>query len=175
MKKHETLQELRKRKEEILTDANRLRQRLLVEVDEKKIAKAREVEERFGELRARIDELEDERHEVLVTPRTREEMLFFAKEQLAKGKQQALRKLLGEHLAVCHRQRGEPFNPAEVRVNLLTDGNLWLAYFLLITDEDLEAACADLPEIGKPQAEIEARVKQINDEIASLVDQISAL
>lgn len=120
----------------------------------------------------KIEALQDERTLALQAPMDKVEFLSRVKELVHDRKKEALNQLVLLPLAVT--QAGNRLPTLET-TRELPERHIWSLLYLAITDEDLEAVVASLPEIGcLSNSERKTKVAEINAEIAKLTEALES-
>jgi len=150
----------RERKDRTLLDVNQLKEEII---------QTRMAVQNYGlsVIEAQIWALQDERTDILFGPITKEELLAKTKEIVQDRKKMALMKLLFMPLSVSKEKGFMPFMHT-TSDRPFKEKDLWDLFFVAITDQDLEAVIAQMPDVGLSQAERQARIKEINAEIEKL-------
>jgi hypothetical protein len=132
-----------------------------------------ELEKRYEATKRRIEELNDRRHDLILAAVPKSELLEMAKQALRDMKKQEFTdSVLMPLLQQCQEKGIPPFDPTWARVKFDPD-QCWRLLYLCITEEEIEAAVAQLPDdVGIPKPERDRRLKEIDTEIAALVEQV---
>jgi len=126
-----------------------------------------------NQIKAKIKALQDEKHELLRSPRTKEELLSTAKEELRRNREEISLVTLRKHLEECQRKGGGvPLWPSVMSTGLFNERNTWKLCYLVITDELLEKLVSELPDIGLSEEQRAAKVARLDEEIASLTREL---
>jgi len=142
-------------------------QKVSKDVETIKSIKIEEIERRYNEIAAKIKALQDEKHELMRAPMTKEELLDLAKNNLRGRKESVLRDILAAHLKDCQTARAFPFDPSIFRRTFDEVKGWRLAYFA-ISEADVEEAVNQLEAVGIPEAERTAKIEKIDKDIAEL-------
>lgn len=115
----------------------------------------------------------DKKDEIRRSPRSKAETLQMAKEALrANKKEWFLDGVLVPHLRDLQIQKVNPLSPRDFRVYSFHPEDIWKIAYGVITEEDLEEAAKNLPDIGLSTAEREVQIKKLDAEIEALEAQI---
>jgi uncharacterized protein YceH (UPF0502 family) len=134
------------------------------------------LEKKVNGLRAKINELLDERAVILNSAFTVTETLEVAKKALEDGrKNYFIKELLVAHLQKVQNRADAPFVPVAIRLNFLGDFDHFKLVYNMIDETDLIEAAKALDNIGMPRAERETKVESINRKISDLEKQIEKL
>ena len=135
--------------------------------------KGDKLQKRYQQTKEQIIKLTEEREELFSQPICKAELLELAKQEYQKNKEEfAMQGLLKKHLAECQGHRSYPFNPTNIRVNMLTESQVWRLFFLVFTEKDIEETIATLPDIGISVEERERRIREIDKQIDKLSSQV---
>lgn len=130
---------------------------------------ALEIDEYYAGIKTQIDDLIDQKHELLRSARTREDMRELAKQQLRKLRHENLVEgWLLPHLKTVQASGSFPLEIPQMKLHLMSEFESWRAGYGIITEEDIDWACDMLPEIGLTQEEKTQKVKEIEQQIAAL-------
>lgn len=136
--------------------------------DEIKQIQLDKIQKRYDDIKAKIKQLQDEKHELLRAPLTKKDLLEIVKAELHKQrKDYAIKEVLKPYLEGCQTRYGQPFSQLSLKLAFDPDKCWKLAYFCF-SDEDIEEAVALLDDIGIARADQEAKVKEIDKEISRL-------
>jgi len=134
-----------------------------------------DLEKKVNGLRAKINELLDERAVILNSPFTVSETLEVAKKSLEDGRKTFfMDELLVKHLKRIQ-ARVDNFSPVAIRQNFINDLNLYRLIYNVIDEIDLIEAAKVLDNIGMPRAERETKVESINRKVKALENEIEKL
>ena len=134
-----------------------------------------DLEKKVNGLRAKINELLDERAVILNSPFTVSEALEVAKKSLEDGRKTFfMDELLVKHLKRIQ-ARVDNFSPVAIRQNFINDLNLYRLIYNVIDETDLIEAAKALDNIGMPRAERETKVESINKKVKALENEIEKL
>jgi hypothetical protein len=134
-----------------------------------------DLEKKVNGLRAKINELLDERAVILNSPFTVTETLEVAKKALEDGRKTFfMDELLVKHLKRIQ-ARVDNFSPVAIRQNFINDLNLYRLIYNVIDETDLIEAAKALDNIGMPRAERETKVESINKKVKALENEIEKL
>ena len=131
-----------------------------------------EIEERVSARRQRIEELNDEKNELIRSPLPKAELLALARVSLAEHRAEVL-DILVAHLKKCQDggERSHPFDPISLRLYEFPEDKAYRLFYLALGDTDLKEAVSRLPDVGVDRATREAKVKEINAEIDRLTSE----
>ena len=139
-------------------------------------SQVRQLEEKVSALRAKINELLDERAKILNSPFTIGETLEVARKALEEGRATYFMKdLLVRHLQKVQNRADAPFVPVAIRLNFLSDLDHFKLFYNMIDETDLIEASKALENTGMPRAEREAKVEAINRKVKVLENEIEKL
>lgn len=163
-------------KEERIVSAVREDRKILQNLEGKvetiKGVRLTEIESLYNGIKARIKELQDKKHDVIREPINKEEFLKGALHQLNEERRDAFKSILQSTLEAAHLANTMPFSVLGLKRKIERGENLGKLVFLCITGEDLKEAVASLPDIGISNAEREAKIKEIDNEIAGLSSRL---
>ena len=154
--------------EKTLNDRNRKRRRLAETGHLKQeIIQTRMLSHEYGlnAIQDKIQGLQDERTAILLAPMNKKEFLKEAKDLIHLRKKEALNEFVFMPLAT--KKEGN-LGPRLESTGIFPERRIWDLLYLAISDEDLEAVVAGLPDTGLSKAERKAKVKEINTEIEGL-------
>jgi hypothetical protein len=140
--------------------------------DEIVARKIDKIQRHYQGLETQLQKLRDRRTELLTEPATREETLEQAKSRLQGGKKAFIVSLLADHLTFCQESCVAPFSDLDLKMHLFDESKAWKLFFFSVTEGDLDEAFKSLPKIGISQADRDAAVKKIDDEIAAIRKEI---
>jgi hypothetical protein len=130
------------------------------------------LQEKYETLKRRLKELLDNKQNLLQAPMTKGEILELSKHALRKyWKENSLEGFLVQHLQNAMERKNIPLDPSHVRLELFgrgRDDDAWKLVYWIITEKDLEKAASSLPDNGLAEAEREAQIKDIDEEISEL-------
>lgn len=127
------------------------------------------IEKQYGEIENRVIGLEEQKIKTAKGPLPKSEVCALVKEKLRLLREEALDILLKETVEDCQKFGSAPFDGPGFRVNVLNGRNLFKFIFLALSEKDIDDAVSKLPEIGMPEAEKKAKIKEINQEISQVV------
>lgn len=131
------------------------------------------IQKKVQQIKNKIIELIEKKRELLGLPLTKAETLEMAKTALRENRQLYLDELLAKHLSDCQTQNVDaPLSPRSISISYFGRDDYWKLIYGIITEESLEKAAKMLPDIGLPAAERDAKIKKIDEEIATLESQI---
>ncbi len=120
----------------------------------------------YNQLLSQMRDLQDEKYRILESPLTKEDLLEIAKVELPKKQKEFKETFLREHFAECQIRRQTPLSDLNFRLNLGDDAHMLI--YLLLSGDDIERAISSLPEIGITKKARDAKLKNIEKEIAEL-------
>lgn len=154
--------------EKTLNDRHR-KQRKLTGIDQLKqeIIQTRMLSHEYGlkAIQDKIQGLQDERTAILLAPMNKKEFLKEVKDLTHLRKKEALMEFVFMPLAA--KKEGN-LGPRLESGGIFPERKIWDLLYLAISDEDLEAVVAGLPDTGLSKVERQAKVKEINAEIERL-------
>ena len=162
---HEERTKIRDKDREILKAANRDRDEIIAR-------KLDEIQTQYEKIEKQMQELKDQKSELLSGPITRGEILENAKAVLKMERKDLINSFLGKHLRECQLANAMPFNSARMGVHLIPPERAWKLFFFAVDEKDLEEAAAGLPDIGMSIKEREAKISEIDKEISRLSNLI---
>lgn len=127
---------------------------------------------RYAVLKEQLRSLQSERTALCRHPVSKEEFLEKAKEQLQSGKDSLIERLVREMLAGCQQRNALPFNITGMRLTMFPQEKAWELFFLACTEEHLEKAVAQLPDIGISTKDREAKLKELDAEISRIMQAL---
>jgi hypothetical protein len=146
------------------------KERLIGVKDGYKRRAAEEIERRASEIINKIEALEMEKEKVMTMPMTREVLLETAKKAYTAHRKHTIHEGLKSHFGACQHGTLRPFDAERIRDSFPMHGHLLLQFFV-ITEKEIEAAIAELPE-GITEEEREKRIAQIDKKVAQLREQL---
>lgn len=175
--KHQTHKEYKAQKQQLNLETNELRRQMESDLARGKARAAAELDDAHRKIRDEVESLEDARKDMLERPRTLPELADFCKQKLREGRQQCIEKMVFGHMQAVQKNRSEPFQPESIRVHLLPEYEMWRLFFLAVSEDDIDRAIARLQESksSATQAEIDAKVEEINARITELAQEASRL
>lgn len=126
-----------------------------------------DIEAKYNGLLARMRELQDEKDRLLDGPLTKEELLGIARKELPQKQGEFKKSFLEQHFANCQIKKASPLSELDFRLQMNEDADIML-FYLLITDEDIEAAISLLPDIGISEKARKSKARKIEKEISEL-------
>lgn len=137
-----------------------------------------EIRKRSQALKDKLQEKIDKKVEVLSLPYSKAETLELALDSLKENRKKwFFDELLVPHLRDCQTGRSTFLDPNSVRVQLFTERNIWKLAYQVITENDIKAGIAMLPDpdIGISGLDRAAQIKKLDAEIAALEGQVEDL
>ena len=135
--------------------------------------KADEINKKAQKVKDKIQELIDRKHEIFDLPFSKDYTLALMKRGLReKRKQWFFDDVLVRHAKDCQIHATDPLGEPAMRLQIGNESKVWKMMYAVITEGDLEAAVATLPDIGMSLAEKEAGIRKIDEEIKALQEQI---
>jgi hypothetical protein len=124
-------------------------------------------------LKDKIAEKIEKKADILISPRSKGEVLKLAKEALRKNRKELFfGEVLIPHLMDVQNHVDIALHRESMRRGICSEKNFYKIAYLLITEKDLEEAIEALPNIGLSENEKDAQIKELDEEIAALGSQI---
>lgn len=130
------------------------------------------IEDRHREIMAKIKELQDQRHDIVYAPPTKEALAKTLKKALLAQKDFIRGQYLRKHIEACQKSSNvKPFDGSSMAFTFAEDKAWRLAPFC-ISDEDIDYTVSLLDEIGITEEEREKRLKEIDRQIDHLFKKV---
>ena len=146
----------------------KIRKEILADRDEIIARRMDRFAKEYAKIEGEIKDLQDRRGELLCGAVTKAEILSKAKSSLRDGKENLIKSLLAGHIGLCQASNLSPFGGATLNVKMLHPDAAWKLFFFAVSESDIEAAVALLPDIGMSMAEREAKIEEIDLQISAL-------
>jgi hypothetical protein len=131
------------------------------------------IRKKYKALKDKIAERIEKKADILISPRSKAEVLKLAKEALRKNRKELFfGEVLIPHLIDVQKHADIALHRESMRRGICSEKNFYKIAYLLITEKDLEEAIEALPNIGLSENEKDAQIKELDEEIAALGSQI---
>ncbi len=133
------------------------------------------IRERYDGLLDKLKTLQEEKYALGSVPVAKGDLLKAAKAELLKHQRNILiDEVLKPHLEECQQGKrpGPPLAPEMVSNASIFGNDFWAMFYRVITEADLEAAVAQLPDIGITDKERQTQCHKIEREMAAIQEAI---
>ena len=132
------------------------------------------LKDRYLGLVEKLHKLQNKKYEIQKQPRTKDDLLKEAKEQLRRKKKEILvDKMLLPHFQGCQQRQAGGLTEAELRVRIFEHDEFWRLLYLIITEKDIEDVIGLLPDgVGLSESDKKAECEKIDREILKIGEVI---
>lgn len=127
-----------------------------------------DIEDRFNAVTARINQLHDEKHEIIKQPITKAELLEEALGAFRSAKSKAINGFLRTHLEGVQLRNAVPFDDRSINLHFSNETNMWQVFMLAVSEKDIRACVEAIDTQGVPAKQRDEHIKEIDAEVDRL-------